>query len=187
MRQRASMQVRQGAAGWVTLTVEGEMAFHDGVPTLRDLQNAVGGYVEAVRFSLAGSEATMFVDEEGKLVAEPRRNYKADVVCSAVARYGDWIAGNVALTGGVGPDGETLGLTDPQVAELRRIDRDVCVLLIDDVQSGVVTADDHLRLSPLRLAGHRRRGASTALRRDRDRRPRRPGWPRLALRPDQPR
>jgi Domain of unknown function (DUF3846) len=136
MTPRASTRVRQGAAGWVTLTVEGEMVFHDGVPTLRDLQEAVGGYVEAVRFSLAGSEATMFVNEEGKLVDGPERNWKADTVCPLA--WGDWTAGDVVFTGGVGPRGETLGLTDPQVAELHRIDRDVHVLLLDDVQSGVV-------------------------------------------------
>lgn len=136
MTEPASMRDRKGSGGWVTLTVEGEMVFHDGVPTLRELQNAVGGYVEAVRFSLAGSEATMFVDEEGKLVAEPERNWKADTVCPLA--WGDWSAGDVVFTGGVGPRGETLGLTDPQVAELHRIDRDVHLLLLDDVQSGVV-------------------------------------------------
>jgi Domain of unknown function (DUF3846) len=136
MTSRASTRVPQGTGGWVTLTVEGKMAFHDGVPTLRDLQEAVGGYVEAVRFSLAGSEATMFVDEEGKLVAEPQRNWKADVVCPLAWR--DWTAGDVAFTGGVGPEGETLALNNGQVAELRRIDRDVCVLLIDERSSGSV-------------------------------------------------
>jgi hypothetical protein len=34
---------------WATLTVEGTMAFHPGVPSLEDLQRAVDGYVEAVR------------------------------------------------------------------------------------------------------------------------------------------
>jgi hypothetical protein len=120
----------------VTLTVEGKMAFHDGVPTLRDLQQAVGGYVEAVRFPLAGSEATMFVNEEGKLVAEPQRNWKADVVCPPPC--GDWTAGDVVFTGGVGPEGETLGLNEAQVVELRRIDRDVRVLLINERASGFV-------------------------------------------------
>lgn len=130
MTPRASTKVRPCAGWWVKLTVEGRMAFHHGGPTLRDLQQAVGGYVEAVRFSLAGSDATMWLNEEGKLVDEPRRNWKADVVCPLA--FGDWTAGDVALTGGVGRDGETLALSDPQAEELRRLDRDVHVLLVEE-------------------------------------------------------
>jgi len=137
MRQRASLRNRGGSGGSVALSVEGRMTFFQGVPTLRDLQRAVGGYVEAVRFSLAGSEATMFVNEEGKLCAEPERNWKADTICPLA--WGDWTAGDVVFTGGVGRRGETLALTDAQMAELKRIDRNVCVLLIDESAVGVVS------------------------------------------------
>ena len=45
----------------------------------------------------------------------------------------------MAFTGGAGRRGETLGLSDAQVAELRHIDQDVCVILIDtDASSGAV-------------------------------------------------
>ena len=114
---------------WATLAVGGTMEFHDGIPELDDLQRAVGGYVEAVDFQIAGSAATMWINEEGKLVSDPERNFKADLICLLA---GDWIAGDVAFTGGVGPEGETLGLAASQVAELRHIDRDVCVILIDE-------------------------------------------------------
>ncbi|MGD0121709.1 MAG: DUF3846 domain-containing protein [Candidatus Limnocylindrales bacterium] len=114
---------------WATLAVDGSMAFHDGIPELEDLQQAVGGYVEAVDFHIAGSAATLWINEEGKLVSDPERNFKAELICPLA---GDWIAGDVAFTGGVGPEGETLGLTTSQVAELRHIDRDVCVILIDE-------------------------------------------------------
>jgi hypothetical protein len=114
---------------WATMAVEGTMEFHDGIPELEDLQRAVGGYVEAVDFQIAGSAATMWINEEGKLVSDPERNFKADLICLLA---GDWIAGDVAVTGGVGPEGETLGLAASQVAELRHIDRDVCVILIDE-------------------------------------------------------
>ena len=113
---------------WATLAVDGSMAFHDGIPELQELQQAVGGYVEAVDFQIAGSAATLWIHEEGKLVTDPERNFKADLICPLA---GDWIAGDVAFTGGVGLAGETLGLTPSQVAELRHIDRDVCVILID--------------------------------------------------------
>jgi hypothetical protein len=118
---------------WASLSVEGVMAFHPGVPRLPDLQHAVGGYVEAVSFTLAGCEATLWVHEEGKLVADPCRNYKAEYLCPLA--WGDWIAGDVVFTGGVGSRGETLALTPAQVAELRRVDRDVHVILLGDEQS----------------------------------------------------
>ena len=118
---------------WATLSTEGVMRFHPGIPRLPDLQVAVGGYVEAVSFPVAGSEATMWLNEEGKLVAEPQRNWKADVVCPLA--WGDWTAGDVVFSGGVGPQGETLALTPAQVQELRRVDRDVHVILLGDEQS----------------------------------------------------
>jgi hypothetical protein len=121
---------------WVSLMVDGTMAFRNGVPKLREMQEVVGGYVEVVSFRLAGVEAAMWLNEEGKLVAEPRRNWKADVLCPLA--WGDWTAGDVVFTGGVGSEGETLALSDAQVAELRRVDRDVHVLLLDDDGSGVV-------------------------------------------------
>jgi len=121
---------------WVSLMVDGTMAFHDGVPSLREMQEAVGGLIEPVEFELAGAEVTMFENDEGKLVDRPVRNWKADVLCPLA--WGDWTAGDVVFTGGVGPEGETLALSDAQVAELRRVDRDVHVLLLDDDGSGVV-------------------------------------------------
>ena len=117
-----------GPAAWATLTAAGRMGFHIGIPGLRDLQDAVGGYVEAVGFQLAGSEATLWIAEEGKLDAAVLRNSTAEIV--APPWPGDWIAGDAAFTGGAGPDGETLALTAAQVAELRRIDRDVRVVLL---------------------------------------------------------
>jgi hypothetical protein len=121
---------------WATLTVDGTMEFRDGIPELEDLQNAVGGYVDAIECSIAGSPATTWINDEGKLVDEPERNWKVEVICPLA---GDWIAGNVAFTGGVGPGGETLGLGNAQVAELRRIDRDVHVILLDqDTSIGAV-------------------------------------------------
>ena len=121
---------------WATLTVEGTMKFRDGVPELADLQQVVGGYVDAIECSIAGSAATTWINDEGKLVAEPERNWKAEAICPLA---GDWIAGNVAFTGGVGPEGETLGLSEAQIADLRHIDHDVHVILIDaETSTGMV-------------------------------------------------
>ena len=121
---------------WATLTVGGTMGFREGIPELEDLQEVVGGYVDAIECSIAGSPATTWINDEGKLVAEAERNWKAEVICPLA---GDWIAGTVAFTGGVGPEGETLGLSEAQIADLRHIDRDICVILIDkDASSGAV-------------------------------------------------
>ena len=105
------------------------MAFHDGVPTLRELQQAVGGLVEAVTFSLADPKRRSGSTRKASSSREPQRNWKADAVCPLA--WGDWTAGDVAFTGGVGPAGETLALGDGQVAELRRIDNRVHILLFD--------------------------------------------------------
>lgn len=96
----------------------------------------MGGLIEPVEFELAGAEATMFVNEEGKLVDRPIRNWKADVMCPLA--WSDWTAGDVVFTGGVGPEGETLALSDAQVAELRRVDHNVDVLLPNAEGSGAV-------------------------------------------------
>jgi hypothetical protein len=121
---------------WATLTVEATMTFHPGLPTLADLQRSVGGYVEAVSFRFAGSAATMWLQEEGKLVDEPRRNWKADAIRPLA--WGDWTAGEVTFSGGVGLESETLPLAEAQVVEVRRIDREVHVLLLDADGSGLV-------------------------------------------------
>lgn len=113
---------------WASLTAEGTMAFHEGVPTLQQLQAAVRGNVEAIEFELAGAAATLWCDDEGKLVDQPHRNFKAEFICPLP---NDWIAGDTALTGGPDEDGVTLGLTEAQARELHRIKRDVHAIVFD--------------------------------------------------------
>ena len=106
----------------------------DGVPRRDphprgDFKRAVGGYVEAVAFPLAGSEATTLAERRREARRRAWAYWKADVLCPLAC--GDWTAGDVLFTGGVGPGGETLALSDAQLAELRHVDRDVHVLLLD--------------------------------------------------------
>jgi Domain of unknown function (DUF3846) len=49
---------------WMTLTKVGRMASHTGVPALKDLQKAVGGYVEV--FDLDHG-VSMWCNEEAKI------------------------------------------------------------------------------------------------------------------------
>lgn len=78
------------------------------------LSGAVGGMIECVTFS---DTLTMWVNEEGKMCGLPVNEYATRLF---VANFGpfDTIVGNAILTGGADDDGETLGLTDGQIADL---------------------------------------------------------------------
>lgn len=82
--------------------------------SLKVLQSAVDGWVEAVDFS---DELTMWVNEEGKLdglILNDRANAMFQDTFGAV----DVIVGNVIFTGGVDDEGETKGLTDTQIQQI---------------------------------------------------------------------
>lgn len=63
-------------------------------PDLAQLQNAVGGYIEAVRCRLSGQERRAFVNEEGKLQQLPANPY-ATLMCAGFGY--DLIVGNMAI------------------------------------------------------------------------------------------
>ena len=78
------------------------------------MRAVLGGYLEPAP---TNPFVTLWVDEEGKF-APKLRNYLAEDVWRRWDDYGcltvgrDWLAGNVIVTGGVGPDGETLDIPD---------------------------------------------------------------------------
>lgn len=78
------------------------------------LSRAVGGMIEAVTLP---SGLTLWVNEEGKLDGLPVNEYATRLFVSAFGAV-DVIVGNAIITGGADDDGETLGLTDEQVADL---------------------------------------------------------------------
>lgn len=78
------------------------------------LSRAVGGMIEAVTLP---NGLTLWVNEEGKLDGLPVNEYATRLFVSAYGAV-DIIVGNVIITGGADENGETLGLTDKQVAEL---------------------------------------------------------------------
>jgi hypothetical protein len=79
--------------------------------SLKVLQEAVGGWVEAVDLN---DEVTLWCNEEGKLEGLPTHP-SATRFFQAAFNTQDWIAGNIILTGGVDDEGDTLGLTDEQI------------------------------------------------------------------------
>lgn len=110
---------------WAKLSTEGVMSFHDGVPSSDQLHEAVGGYFEIVEIPGLGD---MWLNEEGKLDGLPR-NEKATWITTEGPRGAaglapwDYIAGNVAFTGGADDEGETIGLSEAAVAWLQDFDR----------------------------------------------------------------
>lgn len=76
--------------------------------SLKVLQNAVGGWVQAIDLN---HEVTMWINEEGKLDGLPL-NFHGTMFWSA--RFGlgtDEIVGDIVLTGGTDDEGDTLGIT----------------------------------------------------------------------------
>lgn len=82
---------------------------------LKILQTTVGGYVEAI--TLAG-DLVMWVNEEGKMNGLPF-NQAATSIFMMHRGGADYIVGPVVFTGGVDDDGETLGLSEMQIHQLK--------------------------------------------------------------------
>lgn len=81
---------------------------------LRDMQRAVGGMVEAIDVGIGGKECTIWLNEEGKIWSLPSNTLATDLAEGRIFA-GDYIAGDVLITGGVDDEGETLGV-HPDVA-----------------------------------------------------------------------
>ena len=79
------------------------------------LSRAVGGMIEAVTLP---SGLTLWVNEEGKMNGLPVNDYATRLFDSAFGSGIDIIVGNAIITDGADDEGETLGLTDAQIAEL---------------------------------------------------------------------
>ncbi|MGV0985065.1 MAG: DUF3846 domain-containing protein [Limnohabitans sp.] len=113
---------------WATLKVDGTFEKHEGVPTLEEMQEFVRapqqapgqGMVEVVELKHG---IDMWLNEEGKYVfGEPAPmefwNRRATMFAhEAKAIYpSDMIVGDVLFTGGNDDEGETVGLSDEQLA-----------------------------------------------------------------------
>lgn len=75
----------------------------DASDTLAELQRMVAGYVQAVELpGFAG--ATVWMNEEGKLIGGMGRNVRATALLASVLMPGDYVAGPAVITG-VTPQG----------------------------------------------------------------------------------
>lgn len=94
-----------------------EVALAPSGKQLQQLQDAVGGWVEAVDLS---PTLTMWCNEEGKLNGLPFNSLATDLWEESFGRT-DFIKGNVIFTGGTGSEGETLGLDEATADKLRKL------------------------------------------------------------------
>ena len=81
--------------------------------TLAQLQQAVGGYIEAVTLP---NGATMWLNEEGKINGLDHNQQAQFIFDRSFGPGVDVIVGNAVITGGPDEEGETLGLTNEQLA-----------------------------------------------------------------------
>ena len=82
---------------------------------LKDLQEAVGGYIELI--SLHHFVADLWVNEDGRM-HHLAPNPLATKLWASEAPHAEMLLGDVIVTGPSDDSGETLGLTDEQVAFL---------------------------------------------------------------------
>lgn len=105
----------------LTIRTDGtiDVAETDGRPTLDQLQEWVGGWVEAIDLVVdEAADAVVWIDEEGKFGKS--RNALATRL---VRHYGaifsdDHVAGDVAITGPVDAEGETTDLDVATISEI---------------------------------------------------------------------
>lgn len=83
--------------------------------SLKVLQEAVGGYIEAVQLK---DNLTMWLNEEGKMNGLPHNENAQFYFDLAFGPGVDFIVGNAVMTGGIDKEGETLGLDDRVVESM---------------------------------------------------------------------
>lgn len=84
------------------------------------LRDSVHGYIECLDFEYRGVQATLWLNEEGKLVGLPYNPVATQYVRSIIMPH-DYIVGDVVLTGLPDEEGNTTGLTIEEVAVLIRL------------------------------------------------------------------
>lgn len=88
-------------------------------------QKTVGGWIQLVRLNSKGID--LYLNEEGKLDGLPQ-NPVATALWSEDYGLTDYIVGDVIITGGANSEGETVGLTNGQLATLYDYNRQIEML-----------------------------------------------------------
>lgn len=102
--------------------------------TLAALQEGVQGYVELVALS---ADLHMWVNEEGKLTDLPLNRFATSLYWAAnphASEAGDYIVGDVVLTGGSDDEGETQGLPDKKMELVKAWLRNQPIALQDIIE-----------------------------------------------------
>lgn len=82
--------------------------------SLEQLQQAVGGYVQAVDLS---DELTLWCNEEGKMMNLNHNAMAQALWDKAFGADTDYIVGDIVLTGGTDENGETISLSENQISQ----------------------------------------------------------------------
>jgi hypothetical protein len=82
---------------------------------LKTMQTAVGGYIEAIKLA---PDLVMWVNEDGKMNKLPF-NQAATSIFMKYGKGTDFIVGQVVFTGGVDSNGETDGISEAQIEQLK--------------------------------------------------------------------
>lgn len=113
----------------LTITAKGEInKIELDEITYEFLNKSCGGWIQCVYFD---NGVSMFCNEEGKINGLPY-NHKATALWTKAYGRTDIISGNVVVVGDQDDEGNTLGLTESQLAEVMEI--------LDN--AGEPTADD---------------------------------------------
>lgn len=80
------------------------------------IREAVGGWIECAHIAPYGVD--VWLHEEGKLIGLPHNLVGTRLWEAAYGRT-DAIVGDIVVTGGADEDGETLGLTDEQLNDIK--------------------------------------------------------------------
>lgn len=99
----------------VAITTDGVRTVVEFEPgkSYEPIKTAVEGWIECVHLPKYGCD--MWVNEEGKIIGLPY-NPLGSMLWAEHYGVTDAIVGNIIITGGVDREGETLGLSDEQVA-----------------------------------------------------------------------
>ena len=107
---------------FAVIKVDGAVELHEVSADVESdfLSNAVGGWFQCVPLKSEVNDFYLWCNEEGKLDGLPINPVATGLW---IISYGptDVICGDVVITGGVDDEGETLGLTDEQIAKLEKI------------------------------------------------------------------
>ena len=100
----------------VKLSVEGNIEVIPFVENqLKILQSAVGGYFEAITLA---PDLVMWVNEEGRMKELPFNQAATSIAMKHVPGIG-FIVGTAVFTGGADDNGDTLGISEGQINQLK--------------------------------------------------------------------